>query len=268
MINFVACYLVTRDDFCLRESMQSLWDQGVREFCIVVPDQYWNGTLTDSSDWRKITDIVESFRQAGVRVQMPEVHTRDYRHEAENYAEVESRIRNMMAASYPKRHLLIVDGDEIWRQGAVQALSDLIEANNTFETTIQALCVAGFPGYPVDGPMEGLLVHTYSEGLPFVSGRSTEVPPVALEFPGVIHFTSTRRTKELTISKHRESSHYDNPQYDFEGWIENKLPNLKPGEEDCHMFKPHQIWKSMRHFTKEEWDEIPETLKSYLGEPV
>ena len=69
------------------------------------------------------------------------------------------------------------------------------------------------------------------------------------------------------IDKNRKSCHYDDPDYDFEGWIKNKLPKLKPGEKDCHMYKHWQVWSGVRHFTDDEWNLIPDNVKKYLGKP-
>src|SRR5208337_196800 len=72
----------------------------------------------------------------------------------------------------------------------------------------------------------------------------------------VFHFTSTRRTMAETIEKHRQSGHFDDPEYDFSYWIEQILPNVRPGftpkwpdgRTGWHMFKKYQIWNEIREW--------------------
>jgi hypothetical protein len=66
------------------------------------------------------------------------------------------------------------------------------------------------------------------------------------------------------IDKHRTSGHYDDPAYDFEGWIANTLPNAKPGLINAHMYRPYQIWPRVRKWTKYEIDDIPESIHPYI----
>jgi hypothetical protein len=88
-----------------------------------------------------------------------------------------------------------------------------------------------------------------------------------LDVRGIIHFTATRKTMQEIIDKHRTSGHYGDPNYDFEGWIKNVLPNIKAGTKNCHMFVPWQIWPLARNWTKAEWAEIPESIHPYLAQP-
>jgi hypothetical protein len=67
------------------------------------------------------------------------------------------------------------------------------------------------------------------------------------------------------IAKHRDSGHYDDPEYDFEGWLRNILPNIKPGMKNVHMYRGYQIWPEIREWTREEFDNIPSSLWKYLG---
>jgi hypothetical protein len=78
-----------------------------------------------------------------------------------------------------------------------------------------------------------------------------------------------------TIEKHRQSGHYGDPEYAFEEWITNVLPNIRPGFvytwpngiKGLHMFTGYQIWPCVRNWSVEEWVDIPETMRKYFGSP-
>ena len=70
---------------------------------------------------------------------------------------------------------------------------------------------------------------------------------------------------EECVKKHRRGGHYDDPEYDFEGWLKDKLPNIKPGMKDAHMYKPRQIWPRVRAWRPDELAAMPEVVRSYLG---
>jgi len=46
------------------------------------------------------------------------------------------------------------------------------------------------------------------------------------------------------------------------------LPNLKPGWQGAHMYKKYQIWPLVRNWAQAEFDQIPASIRPYLGEPV
>jgi hypothetical protein len=70
--------------------------------------------------------------------------------------------------------------------------------------------------------------------------------------------------KEI-VEKHLNSGHYGDSDYDFDGWIKNVLPKIKPGLRNVHMFKRYQIWPIVRNWRLDELEDIPLTLHQYLG---
>jgi hypothetical protein len=271
MKDYVAYFMVTKDDFCLTEACESLAKQGVRRFFFSVPAFYWDGTKTPQEDINDIENLVSRLASIGLCATLSvysQVH-------AENLpmASVEARCRNdalrQMRSLGCGKHVLVVDGDELWRPDTLETLNKVVERGQPDAVTVGALSIVGCPGYPVSDHQEGLLVYVRNTGaVKFTFGRSTAPIPFPIQIRGIYHFTSTRRTMEETIDKHLKSCHYDDPQYDFDTWIKEKLPNLKPGERDCHMFKGWQVWSEIRHFTQQEWEEIPRHLHKFLGEPV
>jgi len=73
---------------------------------------------------------------------------------------------------------------------------------------------------------------------------------------------------EEIVQKHRESGHYDDPDYDFEGWIKNVLPKIRPGWRGAHMYTPNQIWPRVRAWEPAEWAEVPACLHPFLGPEI
>lgn len=266
MLDYTAFYLVIKDEICLRESCEALIQQGVKRFLFCVPATYWDGTPVSLEETGSVFRLSSALEQRGMKVKAVRLCPSDF--PGEKYVITEALIRNKCLREVKKaKHVLIVDGDEIWRKGALGNLDQFVRDTNATVATIGALSIAGFPGYPVKVGQEGLLVYIQT-GEKFLSGRSTCRIPKHLTYPGVFHFTSTRRTWQDTVDKHRRSLHYDDLDYAFEDWIKNKLPRLKPGEKNCHMYKPQQVWSEIRHFTQQEWGEIPDSLRQYLGSPA
>ena len=127
--------------------------------------------------------------------------------------------------------------------------------------------VVGIPGYPIHQATDRAIVYV-GGSIVFRECRSPAIDHFMLNNCIVIHFTATRKTMQEVIDKHRASGHYDDPDYDFEGWIKNVLPNLKPGWRGAHMYKRYQIWPVVRNWTTTEMDHIPESIRPYLGAPV
>jgi hypothetical protein len=78
---------------------------------------------------------------------------------------------------------------------------------------------------------------------------------------------------EEIIQKHKDSGHYDDPDYDFQTWLDKVLPNIKPGfvydwgngNIGLHFYKKYQIWPKVRHWMDAELSEMPKSLWRYLG---
>jgi hypothetical protein len=250
------------------ESCESLYAQGVRGFFFLTPETYWDGTPASVSDIQSIEKIFSKVSGwTGVRAKVLQVNPKMY--PAPTYLETEGKIRNFgMEYLSQREHILIVEADEWWRPGTLKRLDDFITASGATTVSLRSIPVAGFPGYPLIAEQEGLLVYVKATER-FKSGRCPNIIPKTLQdYFGIYHFTSTRRTMVETIYKHEKSSHYDDPNYAMDKWLKEKLPKIKPGEKDCHMFKKYQIWKEARHFSEIEWYEIlPDSLKPFLGKP-
>jgi hypothetical protein len=124
--------------------------------------------------------------------------------------------------------------------------------------------IIGFPGYPVDLAQDLAVVYV-GEGVQFKTCRSPFIKQTVIPRPLVYHFTGTRRTLDETIKKHRRGGHYDDPEYDFEGWIKETLPKIRPGLTNVHMFRSYQIWPVVRSWRPGELESMPATVRPFLG---
>ena len=248
-MEFTAFYLLVRDEFCLKESIESLRYQGVKHFFFCIPPRYWN---EEHVDWKQLRDLKNLCEDYG-DVFFPSWKKRDMNGKV--YAEKEAFIRNkclqkINEIGFPE-DVLIVDSDEYWIPGSLDRLRRVFHSEDLCSVSVPSLSVIGLPGYPVSDGQEDLLVYVNSKAGEFIHGRcfrpSSSIDRIEEKL--VYHFTATRRTMDEVIDKNRKSCHYDDPDYDFEGWIKNKLPKLKPGEKDCHMYKHWQVWSGVRHFT-------------------
>lgn len=267
MKRYIAFYLVVKDDFCLKESCESLKSQGVNDFFFGVPKKYWNGKTVPKKDIDKIFEVARRFN-GFVDCSVDPSEFEDDSLMSFKEAMVRNEYLTHIQLKYSTDHVIVVDSDEIWVKGAVEKLDNAVSKNMVYCVAVPSLPVVGCPGYPVISRQEGLLVYINSDTTTFIDGRSPSKPTFQIRGdPLVIHFTATRKTLKDVVDKHVKSCHYDNPAYDFDGWLKNKLPKLKPGERDCFISEKEKVWDVVRNFTQEEWSMIPDRLKKYLGEP-
>jgi hypothetical protein len=125
--------------------------------------------------------------------------------------------------------------------------------------------VIGVPGYPVDAATDVAVVYV-GQDVRFKVCRSPFIQQTVVFRPLIYHFTGTRKGMDETVKKHRRGGHYDDPDYDFEGWIKDKLPNIKPGMTDAHMYKPRQIWPRVRAWRLDELAQMPAAVRPFLGD--
>jgi glycosyltransferase involved in cell wall biosynthesis len=264
--NYVAYLQVNRDDFCLFETCERLYSEGVREFYFSVPTEYWDGRKTSADDLTSISDVskkVNALEGAKVNVKLFKVPM--YRYPGDTRIDTETRLRNdslawIRAAGH--QDILIVDGDELWKPGTLELVDHEVSEGRMAVST-QMVPVVGLPGYPVDQATDVAVVYI-GGSCQFKACRTPMVQQRVINRMQIIHFTGTRRTMEEIVAKHRTSGHYDDPDYDFEGWLKNILPNIKPGLENVHMYKKFQIWPRIRDWRPEEIVIIPESLHPYL----
>jgi hypothetical protein len=264
-----------RDDFCLFEVCQRILEEQrpgshvVGAVFLCAPDEYWSGRATPPEDVAAVEAAAGRLRAAWpqVDVRMVRQHVAPLRVAARSRIEVETRARNAALAMVRQagyQHVLVADSDELWRRGLFATLAELIRAEGPPGVVTGMVPVLGLPGYPVDRARDQVTIYLDAHAV-LVNCR--EICGVRHDLPGhpVIHFTATRRTMEEIIRKHRESGHYDDPDYDFEGWIANVLPRIRPGLTNAHMFTRFQVWPKVRRWREEEWAELPESVRPYMG---
>lgn len=264
--HYVAYMQVTKDDLCLLDVCERLVDEGVHNFCFSQPDQYWSGEPVEAEHFAEIRAVIAALEKTGETVHHRIFHVDDYRMAGDTRILVETRVRNESLAwirSLGYQHILIVDGDELWIPGTLSILKAYVEQGHK-AISVHMIPVIGVPGYPVDAATDVAVVYIGADVV-FKVCRSPYIQQTIVYRPLIYHFTGTRKGMEETVKKHRRSGHYDDPDYDFEGWIDNILPNVKPGLENAHMYKPRQIWPRVRAWRPDELTQIPEEIRTFLG---
>jgi len=266
---FAAYLQVVRDDFCLFEVLERLHEEGVRNFFLCVPDEHWSGRPTPPEDVASVEAAAGRLRELpGTRVELATFPVAPHRHPRSTRVDVETAVRNASLAwirSQGFRHCLVVDDDELWRRGLLQRLGEFVRTQRPAAVACQMTPVAGVPGWPIGHNRDQITIYLDLERGGFRVCRSPAAPTQILSVNGVIHFTAVKRTRDELITKMRDSGHYDDPHYDFEGWIQHTLPRLQPGSRNAHMYRPTQIWPEVRTWTPEEIADLPESLHPYLG---
>lgn len=264
---FAAYMQANRDDLCLHEVAGRLFDEGIRNFFFCIPDEYWSGKLTPQSDVQQVLDVAAELRSLGCEAKTKLFCVADFRFPGDSRIVVETRVRNDSLAWVRQNgfsSICVVDSDELWAKGTLAILKEIVDKSNPLAISLPMIPVVGFPGYPIQGATDRVISYV-GQSCVF---RDCRTPIGTVYYENrvtVYHFTSTRRTMEETIEKHRQSGHFDDPNYDFEGWIKNVLPNIRPGMRNAHMFKAYQIWPVVRSWTADDLKNIPETIHKYLG---
>jgi hypothetical protein len=263
---YVAYLQVTKDDLCLLDVCQRLVEEGVNDFCFCQPDKYWSGEPVEQENVDDVQKAVKALKDAGQTVHYSKYNVDSYTTEGSSRIDVETRLRNASLdwiRSLGYEHILIVDGDELWMRGTLKVIKAYVEQGRQ-SVSVRMIPVIGLPGFPVDGATDTAVVYIGS-GMRFKACRSPFTPPTVVFRPMIYHFTGTRRNMEETVKKHRRGGHYDDPDYDFEGWIKDKLPNIKPGMQNAHMFTKWQVWPKVRAWKENELAEMPASVRPYLG---
>ena len=264
-----AFLLVTKDDFCLLDVGKRLYDDGVKDLFFAIPTEYWSGKPVPASEVSQVDAIIDQLRKYGANVYRKVFDVKKYRFPGDSRVTIETRLRND-ALSWIRRsgfpHVLIVDGDELWIRGTFAKLKATVYKAKPQAISLPMIPVVGLPGYPVDNASDRAVVYLDSN-TNFKVCRTPACNVYQLNSTILFHFTATRRTMEEIIVKMREGGHYDDPEYDFEKWIAETLPNAKPGLKAVHMYKGYQIWPSLREWSSTEINDIPSNLHQYLGSP-
>jgi hypothetical protein len=267
----MAVYIqATKNDFCLFEVCERLYEEGIRSFFFYIPDEYWSGQINAPDDFNQVLEVAQNLMAVfgnDIRVECKVFGIAKHRAPGRSRIQVETFARNEAldwVRSCGFKHIVIADGDELWRRGL---LAELIDVVNDYKPTCVytgMIPVVGLPGYPIEGAVDKASIYV-SEDAVFQECRGTFGAKYELKGHKIFHFTSTRRTMEEIIKKSRDSGHYDDPNYDFEGWIANILPNIKPGMRNVHMYRPYNPWKEVREWSLEEMKEIPPSLFKFLA---
>jgi hypothetical protein len=263
---FAAYMQVTKDDLCLLEVCRRLAEEGVSDFFLAQPNEYWSGEIVEPDSQAEISKIVEVLRNEGLDVRHKVFDVPKYRFPGDDRLVVETRVRNdslawVRAAGFSR--ILIADGDELWMRGTLELITPFIEQGHQAIST-RMVPVIGLPGYPVDSASDLAVVYIGGT-VNFKSCRTPTVRQTVVAFPRIYHFTGTRRTMEETVKKHLRSGHYGDPDYDFDGWLKDVLPNIRPGLENAHMYRKYQIWPKVRDWRADEVQHIPQSIWPYLG---
>ena len=251
-------------------------EEGIKTFFWSEPDEYWSGEPIEPQFAPELDAAAQSLqRQWGSKIVLHrrKFHVKDYRLPKDSRIEVETRVRNDSLAwirGQGYRHIIIVDGDELWLRGLLEQVKTYVEQGHAAIST-RMIPAIGLPSYPVDQATDVAVV--YIGHGDFKVCRSPHCRQTVIPMSRIVHFSGTRRTMEETITKHRRGGHYDDPDYDFETWIKHVLPSVKPGFvytwpnglQGVHMYKKWQIWPCVRHWRPEELAEIPDSLRRYLG---
>ena len=274
-IKFCVYIQATRDDFCLREVCDRMLEEGVNDFFFSVPDEYWSGRPTRPEEISQVRIVASQIKALGANVEVMVHKVKTYRFSGDTRLRVETRVRND-AMSYIRRkgweHVLIMDGDELWRRGTVNFVRRLVVEWHPTSINCRMVPVIGLPGYPIDGATDVAVIYINSK-VPFQECRTPIGDQFRVQMPLVIHFTGTRRTMEEIIIKHTDSGHFDDPDYDFQTWLDKVLPNIRPGFQytwpngikGLHMYTKYQIWPAVRHWMDDELAEMPKSIHRYLG---
>lgn len=264
--DYIAYLQVIKDDFCLTETVQSLHRQGVMNFFFHVPIRTWSGDMVSESEICSIEDAARSIPELDTNVWIEREWispgAEDKRVDVETKTR-NSALRRIRQLGY--RHILVVDGDELWRPGAFDAVHALVSQGAEC-LSMQSIPIIGLPAYPstTAKDKEDMIVYVGMD-TEFICCRFPNTPYIKIPEPLAFHFSGTRRTIPEIEEKCRGSGHYDDSNYDFEGWIKYVLPNVRPGFKNAHMYKPYQIWPEIRAWTKAEMADIPESIHQYLG---
>ena len=272
---YVVYMQVTQDDFCLEQVCLRLYEEGIRTFFWAQPSAYWSGEPVPASLAAELDAIQARLAaaHADLKVLRKEFTVANYHLPGDSRILVETRVRNDSLAWVRRegyQHILVVDGDELWKRGTLAQVQAIVDSGAVAVST-RMIPAIGLPSYPVEQATDVAVVYIREGDFKCCRTPHTKLTLIPLNL--IIHFTGTRRTMEDTIQKHRRSGHYDDPDYDFETWLREVLPQIKPGfaytwpsgQRGVHMYLKWQIWEKIRDWYSEEIAEIPATLRRYLG---
>lgn len=264
--------LAIKNDFYLSEIIIRLYEEGCSNFYVASPTHYWSGKESSEGDRDSVSReiaLVES-KIENIRIKHSIIYNGDlFSIGIDKYA-IEAKTRNRaldIIRGDGFKHTFVVDGDELWPQGFVSNVLSVINNINPHAILSGIVPVIGTPGYPIKDAKDKCLIYIASH-VNFSSCRSVSVECNNLPYPKVMHFTATRTSLEEVITKHLNSGHYGDPDYDFDGWIKNIVGRVHPGMRNVHMYKKFQIWPSVGSWTAQEYNSIPENIRKHIAPPM
>jgi len=257
--DFCAYLQVVRDDICLFEVCESLLKQGIKTFFFFQPSHYWSGEVVPD-------DYTDELHRVQVKLQRAGATTALIRRDVtfldgETRIDTETNFRNTClndVRGFGFNHILVVDGDELWTGGTFHRIWNLAR-RGTKAVAVGMIPVVGIPPYPVEGAKDTATAYV-GPGVKFVNCRGVNCKLATIPARLIYHFTGVRPTMAENILKHKRSGHYDDPKYDYEGWLNDKLPNLAPGQKNIHFYKPYQIWPELRDWKPGEKEAMPPSI--------
>ena len=271
---YVAYMQVIKDDLCLLDVCNRLIEEGVHDFCFAHPDKYWSGEPIEPEARMEVDKVTDALRASGQTVHHKSFNVDEHSMPGDTRILVETRVRNASLDWIRKlgyKHILIVDGDELWIKGTLDIVKAYVEQGHQ-AISVHMIPVIGVPGYPVEGATDVAVVYIGGDAT-FKACRSPFLQQSLVYKPCIYHYTGTRKDMIETVKKHRRSGHYDDPEYLFEEWLDKCLPNIKPGfthkwpagHVGAHFFGPRQIWPGIRAWRADELNSMPESVRPFLG---
>ncbi len=281
-VKYAVVIQAIQDDFCLFETVKRLLDEGrkldhgdsIGKVFLFRPDKCWDGQLANPVRRDEVLVVAAQLNQVYPGMtEVVDVLVDKVSHWNQPRIRVETDCRNFYS-HYCRRlgyeHLLIVDGDEFWRNGLMNRLGNFLRDRGWPKSVFTGMVpVAGLPGYPIEGALDKACIYARSDTF-FKECRGAVGFRHHLPGYDIYHFTATRRTLKEIADKHLGSGHAGQPGYYMQEWVDRVLlPGLiKPGLRNCHMysmFNQDNVWPLVRAWSSAELGEIPESVKAYIA---
>lgn len=273
-LRVVANILATQNDFCLIESMEQLFKEGVDTFVILNPKRYWSGpTVPPDLTIELLKDLRELVtRHPGIKCFYMPALKQDYETTVSGGAReqaIRARMLEVSKSLFKADAVLVLDADELWLPGEytrAREFFEMLPASAALSVGFQN--VVGVPGWLVspDDSSGVVLVRTNAT----FSGPRSVAATSRLEGDSVLHFTATRKTWPEVVSKYAASGHQGDPDYDFPKFLvkvgqlaqnpdsASRLVNFHPD------LRSPQTWPAVRAFSAKELDALPARLRPYV----
>lgn len=235
--------------------------EGVKYLAFFQPSHYWSGEPVPMEFFDDIKGVCDVLRAEGAACYINRVDVTPFLKPVR--IDTETGFRNHCVDELRElgfEDILIVDGDELWVPGTLSLVQEQIDLGAR-AISVGMIPVVGLPPYPVEGALDTATVYI-GPGVRLRCCRSPECPLVGIKKRLIYHFTGTRPSMDATVLKHKRSGHYDDPAYDYDGWLKDRLPNLKPGDKNIHFYRAMQIWPSLREWKPGELEKMPVNVQN------